>query len=145
MICKKWVSAQGAKQISREAAYKKILLIYYLIFSLLWNPVLYTREWRHNSDKLRQTSKKNNNLSVPKTIFKTKIWCSFYSYFSQNMLMLSDSGGAESNNLHSIFRRRALFLLFKWVRPPRYYDQFSMARRWSYWRGSTVSALLPDV
>ena len=25
------------------------------------------------------------------------------------MLMLSDSGGAESNNLHSIFRLRALF------------------------------------
>ena len=74
--------------------------------------ILSAVEPRHNSDKLRQTQtnkQKNKNLSVPKTIFKTKIWCSFYSYFSQNMLMLSDSGGAESNNLHCIFiRLRAL-------------------------------------
>jgi len=27
------------------------------------------------------------------TIFKTKIWCSFSSYFSRNTLMLSDSHG----------------------------------------------------
>ena len=35
-----------------------------------------------------------------------KIWPSFSSYFSQNTLRLSDSRG--SNNLHSIFRLRAL-------------------------------------
>ena len=34
MILKKWILAQGAKQIFREAANNKMFLIYYLIFSI---------------------------------------------------------------------------------------------------------------
>ena len=69
------------------------------------------REWRHNSDKLRQMVKDLTLFQAGKQVFLKQflkqIWCSFSSYFSQSMLMFFWLSRIPKT-LHSIFRLCAL-------------------------------------